>query len=156
MRLYHFTNLASLIGYDGIAAFGKAQEVDPEAQIYDHPASGSILKSVIQPKIGPISYNIPVVWLTRNPNMNRMFVNSKDLPDAGHWRITVELNINSNRIVSYPEFFAKHVRSVSFAETFTDRLQYLEATQWWVYKGTISQDRWIAVDHMPPNEAERS
>jgi hypothetical protein len=155
MRLYHYTNLAGLIGADSLAVLQKqyADGVGPER--FDAAAiasPSSILKAGLRPHSNGEYDHLPLpacVWLTSSPQMSKDFITGNTL-DRGDWRVTVAIPESDRRLVYWPSHHCKLLgRDYTISADSVEQAHMLarELSGFYVYFGSVPRSRIRAVDH---------
>jgi hypothetical protein len=141
MKLYHFTRIGKFFEREGEQEWTadlREGEQEWTADLKPFPIDEDWAD-----KIGFVTE--PVVWLTSEPNPKATFQD-----DTGLWRITVELDRNTRRLVRWEEYLRKHLPGV------VDRLNNLPPgpmrDAWggvgciYLYFGTVLNARHRAVE----------
>jgi hypothetical protein len=152
MRLYHFTNLAAMVGKGGMCVLQGSNDAGFN-NVAAIASPDSILKAGLRPHWkGHYDHLLPLplpecVWLTTNPEMPNCLVNKETL-DAGNWRATVVIPESDRRLFSWSRYWRKKT-GYEFILANENKEYVKEAARFFVYFGSITLDQIRAFDNMP-------
>jgi hypothetical protein len=155
MILFHYTSMTALIGSAGQEA--PTTPIDPEINLFDFAAPGSILVDGLQPGRGDGDFDgylaralPPCVWLTDDPHMPRIFCSD------GDFRVQVVIPSTDRRLASWPRYVRKYApddRRKNFRNTVREVPGAGAAVpRFWIYFGVIPVERIKAVERVESDE----
>jgi hypothetical protein len=164
MILYHYTALVHLLGEAGLNELRKTEIGDEGFEGSDFATPDSILKGGIRPHNSG-DYDALLgepmrdcVWLTTNPDMSAVFLNSNYM-DHGEWRVTVVIPSTDRRLVFWPKYFSRRTGR-EYVVSSEDRSHAYrcarEAAGFYVYFGAIPPGRFRAIDQVDRASAARA
>jgi hypothetical protein len=141
LKLYHFTGLRALIGPK---AFAKVKPGPMQTSMADR---GSILRAGLKPsRSSANSFITGAVWLTDDPNMP-----AKDFAAWHHYRVSVDLDRSDAKLHRYVEFldaFAHVPAMAALRDGLAGFDPYIRraAETFWVYRGAVGLEHFVALD----------